>query len=41
MTGKLVAQQKATENTVINVSGLTKGVYVLSAGERKIKFVKE
>ena len=41
MTGKLVAQQTATENTVINVSSLNKGVYVLSAGERKIKFVKE
>ena len=41
MTGKLVAQQTATENTVISVSGLTKGVYVISAGERKIKFVKE
>ena len=41
MTGKLVAQQTATENTVINVSGLNKGVYVISAGERKIKFVKE
>lgn len=41
MTGKLVAQQTATENTVISVSGLNKGVYVLSAGERKIKFVKE
>ncbi len=41
MTGKLVAQQTATENTVINVSGLNKGVYVVAAGERKIKFVKE
>lgn len=41
MTGKIVAQQTATENTVINVSGLNKGVYVVAAGERKIKFVKE
>jgi hypothetical protein len=41
MTGKIVAQQTATENTVINASGLNKGVYVVAAGERKIKFVKE
>ena len=41
MTGKIVAQQTATVNTVINVSGLNKGVYVVAAGERKIKFVKE
>ena len=41
MTGKVVAQHNATENTVINLSGLNKGVYVVAAGERKIKFVKE
>ena len=41
MTGKIVAQQTATENTVINLSGLNKGVYVVAAGASKIKFVKE
>ena len=41
MTGKLLAQQKATENATINVSGLAKGVYVVSIEGCKIKFVKE
>lgn len=41
MTGKLVAQQTATENNAINVSGLNKGVYVVAAGSSKVIFVKE
>lgn len=41
MTGKLVVQQTATENTQINVSGLNKGVYVIAAGEHKVKFAKQ
>ena len=41
MTGKVVMQQTATENTIINVSELNRGVYVVSAGSSKVKFVKE
>ena len=41
MTGKVVLQQNATENTIINVSELNRGVYVVSAGTSKVKFVKE
>ncbi len=41
MTGKVVMQLTATENTQINVSGLNKGVYVVAAGASKVKFVKE
>ena len=41
MTGKVVMQQTATENTIINVSELNRGVYMVSAGASKVKFVKE
>ncbi|MBR5028132.1 MAG: T9SS type A sorting domain-containing protein, partial [Bacteroidales bacterium] len=41
MTGKVVMQQTATDNTTINISELNRGVYVVSAGASKIKFVKE
>ena len=41
MTGKVVMQQTATENTIINVSELNRGVYVVRAGSSKVKFVKE
>ena len=41
MTGRKVKQQPATENMSIDIADLAKGVYVLSAGYQKIKFVKE
>ncbi|MBO4739011.1 MAG: choice-of-anchor J domain-containing protein, partial [Bacteroidales bacterium] len=41
MTGRKVKQQPVTENMSIDIADLAKGVYVLSAGYQKIKFVKE
>ena len=41
MTGRKVKQQPATESMSIDIADLAKGVYVLSAGYNKIKFVKE
>ena len=41
MAGRKVKQQPAAENMSIDIADLAKGVYVLSAGYQKIKFVKE